>query len=112
MQFKRCFEVLEISPGCSLEEVKQAYRDAVAVWHPDRFSGNPRLEAKAEVRLKEINTAYETLIANWPQANTEAQKEEAGSGIDAEAVAETATKAVLHACHLLYKSIKKLKGQE
>jgi len=29
------------------------------VWHPDRFVGNPRLQKKAEEKLKEINAAYE-----------------------------------------------------
>jgi curved DNA-binding protein CbpA len=59
MDIKRCFEILEINRSASLDEVKQAYRDAVNVWHPDRFSNNPRLRQKAEKRLKEVNTAYE-----------------------------------------------------
>ena len=112
VELKRCFEVLEIRPGCTLEEVKQAYRDAVAVWHPDRFSGNPRLKAKAETKLKEINTAYETLLAHWPEANSQAKKEDPSLGINAEAMAETATKAVLRAYQFLHNSIKKLKDHQ
>src|SRR5574341_1036452 len=59
----RYYEVLELKPGASLEEVKQAYRDLVSVWHPDRFSHNLRLQQKAQEKLKEINQAYEKIEA-------------------------------------------------
>jgi preprotein translocase subunit Sec63 len=55
----RCIEILGLKRGASQEEVNQAYRDLVNVWHPDRFVGNPRLEKKAEEKVKEINAAYE-----------------------------------------------------
>jgi DnaJ-domain-containing protein 1 len=54
-----CIEVLGLKPGASQDEVNQAYRDLANVWHPDRFVGNPRLQKKAEEKLKEINAAYE-----------------------------------------------------
>ena len=31
------------------------------VWHPDRFGGDPRLQKKAQEKLKEINEAYEAV---------------------------------------------------
>ncbi len=55
----RCFGMLGVKPGASQEELAQAYRDLANVWHPDRFAGNPRLQKKAEEKLKEINAAYE-----------------------------------------------------
>ena len=55
----RCIEILGLKPGASQEEVNQAYRDLANVWHPDRFVGNPRLQKKAEEKIKEINAAYE-----------------------------------------------------
>ena len=55
----RCIEILGLKPGASQEEVNQAYRDLANVWHPDRFAGNPRLQKKAEEKIKEINAAYE-----------------------------------------------------
>jgi len=55
----RCIEMLGLKPGASREEVTQAYRDLVNVWHPDRFAGNPRLQKKAEEKIKGINAAYE-----------------------------------------------------
>jgi len=58
-KINRCIEILGLKPGASQEEVNQAYRDLVNVWHPDRFMGNPRLEKKAEEKVKEINAAYE-----------------------------------------------------
>jgi len=58
----RCYEILEIEPGASLEEIKHAYRDLAFVWHPDRFAHNDRLQQKAQQRLTEINQAYQQLL--------------------------------------------------
>ncbi|MEG3896909.1 J domain-containing protein [Microcoleus sp. SVA1_B6] len=58
----RCYEILEIEPGASLEEIKHAYRDLAFVWHPERFAHNDRLQQKAEQRLTEINQAYDELV--------------------------------------------------
>jgi len=63
MTVRRSFQVLELAPGASLNDVRQAYKDMANIWHPDRFSGNPRLQHKAEQKLKEINAAHETLKA-------------------------------------------------
>lgn len=61
------YQVLEIEPGASQAEIKQAYKDLTSVWHPDRFLNNPRLRQKAENKLKEINVAYEFLKSYQPQ---------------------------------------------
>jgi len=61
MEIKKCFKILEISPDSSLDEVKQAYRDLVQVYHPDRFTHNERLRKKAENKIKTINLAYENI---------------------------------------------------
>ncbi|MEG4998971.1 J domain-containing protein [Microcoleus sp. B4-D4] len=58
----RCYEILEIEPGASLEEIKRSYRDLAFVWHPDRLPPGDRLQQKAEQRLIEINQAYEELV--------------------------------------------------
>jgi len=55
----RCIEILRLKPGASQEEVTQAYKDLVNVWHPDRFANNQRLQKRAEQKLKEINAAYD-----------------------------------------------------
>jgi hypothetical protein len=62
MDIEKCFEILRVLPDSSLNEVKQAYRDLVNVWHPDRFSHNDRLRKKAEEELKRINFAYQEIL--------------------------------------------------
>jgi TonB family protein len=58
--------ILEIEPGASFEEIRQAYRDQTKVWHPDRFSNDIRLQKKAEDKLKQINLAYQRLCGREP----------------------------------------------
>jgi DnaJ-like protein len=56
-----CYDLLGLSPGASSEELKAAHRDLAKVWHPDRFLHDPRLQEKAQEKLKQINEAYEQL---------------------------------------------------
>jgi DnaJ-class molecular chaperone len=63
MTIRRSFEILELEPGATLNDARQAYKDIANVWHPDRFAANPRLKHKAEQKLKEVNVAYETAKA-------------------------------------------------
>src|SRR4029079_15571064 len=44
-----------------MRELKAAHRDLAKVWHPDRFVHDPRLQEKAQEKLKEINEAYDLL---------------------------------------------------
>jgi hypothetical protein len=62
MKLEECFQILGIEPTDSITEIKSAYRDLLFVWHPDRFPDDPRLQAKAHERLREINEAYSLLI--------------------------------------------------
>src|ERR1051326_4440850 len=57
------YEVLGVKPGVSNKELKAAHRDLAKVWHPDRFLHDPRLQEKAQEKLKEINEAYEQLVS-------------------------------------------------
>jgi hypothetical protein len=57
-------EILALRPGATPADIKEAYRDLVKVWHPDRFGSDLRLRQKAEARLKEINEAYRSLQMN------------------------------------------------
>ena len=60
-ELRRYYSALDLEPGASPEQNKRAWRDLTKVWHPDRFQGDPRLEAKAEAKLKIVNEAYEKL---------------------------------------------------
>jgi hypothetical protein len=60
-EIESCYKILDLAPGASEEEIKKAYRILVKVWHPDRFSQDPKLQKKAQEKLKEINLAYEKL---------------------------------------------------
>ena len=63
MSREQCLEVLGLAPGASAQDVKAAYRDLAKVWHPDRFTHDPRLQRKAQEKLKEINDAHRQLLA-------------------------------------------------
>ncbi|AFZ15959.1 J domain-containing protein [Allocoleopsis franciscana] len=58
---QRYYTILDLNPGASPEEVHQGYIDLTWVWHPDRFSGHPRLQQKAHHKLQEINEAHAQL---------------------------------------------------
>jgi hypothetical protein len=54
-------EALGLHGDATAAEIKEAYRDLVKVWHPDRFGGDVRLRRKAEEKLQQINDAYRML---------------------------------------------------
>jgi len=45
------FEVLEVSPGATPEEIKAAYHRLAKRWHPDRYSGEEKVEAENRFRM-------------------------------------------------------------
>lgn len=99
MNIRRSFEILEIGADATEDEAKQAYKDLVAVWHPDRFSHNPRLKKKAEEKLIEANLAFENVRAFFSarrkkQTSGGKQKEKDGFS-KTELAAELGTGAVL-----------------
>ncbi len=57
-EIEQYYKILNLQPGASLDEVKQAYRKLAFVWHPDRYPHDSRLQARAEQQFKEINYAY------------------------------------------------------
>ena len=62
-ELDKYYELLGVRPGVSGPELKTAHRDLAKVWHPDRFAHDPRLQQKAQEKLKEINEAYDQLTA-------------------------------------------------
>ena len=51
------YQILEIFPGSSQEEIRRAYRRLALKYHPDRNQGDERMAR----RFIEVNQAYETL---------------------------------------------------
>ena len=56
------YEILDVPPDATDEQIKAAYRILVQLHHPDRLQQvNPAVRAYAEERLKKINEAYREL---------------------------------------------------
>ena len=61
-ELERYYRILELELGATLEEINQAYKDLVFVWHPDRLpKDNLRLQHKAQEKLKSFNEARDQL---------------------------------------------------
>lgn len=53
--------ILGLSPDATAQQVTEAYKDLMKVWHPDRFQNDERLLAKAQAMTQEINHAMAEL---------------------------------------------------
>ena len=64
---RSAYEVLEVRPGASEEEITSAYYRLVQMYHPDKVADMaPEFREVAEERMKEINAAYEEFKrGNW-----------------------------------------------
>ena len=102
MDIRRSFHILELHYGATEAEARQAYKDMVSVWHPDRFCNNPRLKRRAEEKLQEINAAYETIRDFLKNRQSEGPDHEIGSsGSRTELIAEIGTGVVLGLCSFI-----------
>src|SRR5664279_5225340 len=75
-----CRRVLDVPADATPETIRQAYRDLVRVWHPDRFQTDERLRKVAGDHLREVNEAYEALKNYRPPERTCPRPEEASTG--------------------------------
>jgi nucleotide-binding universal stress UspA family protein len=89
VNFEQLIGVFELSHDFTRDELDQAYRDLVQVWHPDKYANNARLQLKAEEKLKEINGAYATLkefLANDAGLRERARRTTASGNVGAHRV--------------------------
>ena len=56
------YAVLGVSKNASDEDIKNAYRELARKYHPDNYTDNP-LSDLADEKMKEINEAYDTIMA-------------------------------------------------
>ncbi|MBR8834369.1 MAG: DnaJ domain-containing protein [Stigonema ocellatum SAG 48.90 = DSM 106950] len=67
LDINHAHSILGLKPGALPVDVKQAYRQLVKTWHPDRFP-HPQQKQEAEEKIKQINAAYNKLKSYQPSA--------------------------------------------
>ncbi len=73
------YDILDISPLATSEEVRQAYRELVEIHHPDRMQTlRGEVQERAGSRLKQINEAYHILRDPERRARYDAQMHQGG----------------------------------
>ncbi len=65
------YETLEIQPGASPEEIKAAYIRLAKEWHPDRFTGEEKLQAA--LRYRDLTAAFAQLKDSVKPASSPSQ---------------------------------------
>ncbi len=66
------YQVLDVSPTASSEEIRAAYRKLMKIYHPDRFANDPqKLKAATEIGTK-LNTTRDTLMDTVARQNYDA----------------------------------------
>jgi len=57
------FEILNVQPGASKVQIREAYHALARRWHPDRFMPGPEREW-ANSKMSQINAAYQECLKN------------------------------------------------
>ncbi|MGD8846265.1 MAG: J domain-containing protein [Desulfobacteraceae bacterium] len=73
MTVQACLHILGLDSIEDHDQIHRAYRRQVKCWHPDQFTHQPEIHARAQERLKRINYAYSTLkeyLDNPPSAQS------------------------------------------
>lgn len=70
------YEELGVARDASAETIRQAYRELIKRYHPDRHRGNPLVEL-AEEKVKRLNLAYHMISGAVPDERAMAAHERA-----------------------------------
>jgi hypothetical protein len=62
-ELRRAGAILGVPQGATPEQLRTRYRELVKQWHPDRYASDPQGQAEAEARMREINVAFDLLLA-------------------------------------------------
>ena len=73
------YQILNIPPTATDEEVKRAYRNLARKYHPDNYHDNP-LADLAQEKMKEINEAYDQIQKQRKAASAASQIYSYGAG--------------------------------
>ena len=73
------YQILNIPPTVTDEEVKRAYRNLARKYHPDNYHDNP-LADLAQEKMKEINEAYDQIQKQRKAASAASQSYSYGAG--------------------------------
>ena len=71
-EIQECYRLFELEPGAGAEAVKQAYRELLMVWHPDRFP-NAKFQTRATEKTKALNEGYQKITAYLSGTYTESR---------------------------------------
>ncbi len=72
---EQAFQILEVDETASPKEIKQAWKDMLFFWHPDRYQDNERRRRLAEEKAKQINEAFDRIQnGNFDEPLTEEPK--------------------------------------
>ena len=63
MTTTQALQILDLIAPITRAALKNAYREALMVWHPDRFEGSEGIKAKAVSKTYQINEAYALLLS-------------------------------------------------
>lgn len=86
------FEILEIAPGATPDEIKDAYHRLAKQWHPDRFSGAEK--AAAEERFRNLSDAFNMLKDPNRRSEVDARAQSSQAGAPKEAAKPVAERSV------------------
>jgi len=64
---KSWYEILDVNPSSSIDEIKLAYKKKISMYHPDKVSSmGPEFNEIAQKKSKEINSAYDEAVRLKP----------------------------------------------